>query len=66
MGSSRANRDLLRHVEQVHGWDLPYLYVPKVRAQHEASHRWGVPPPESSGPWSIYLDSRAQPPTVWD
>jgi hypothetical protein len=66
MGSTQATRDLVAHVEKVHGWDLPYINHAKARAQHEASHRWGVPEPESSGPWSIYLDSRTQPPTVWD
>jgi hypothetical protein len=66
MGSSPGNRELLRHVEEVHGWSLPYVYIKAARAQHEASHRWGVPEPESSGPWSIYLDHGAQPKTVWD
>ena len=54
-GTSQQQRDLVAHVQRDHGWDLPYYYHRKVRAQHDAEHRWGVPPPESGGPWSIYL-----------
>ena len=61
MGSSQQQRDLLAHIEEVHGWSLPYIYMRAARAQHDAEHRWGVPPPESGGVWSIYLDSGPSP-----
>jgi hypothetical protein len=67
MGSSQQQRDLLAHIEEVHGWSLPYIYMRATRLQHEATHRWGVPEPESTGPWSIYLGPTGpRPPTVCD
>jgi hypothetical protein len=66
MGYGPGDRELVLHVCRVHGWDLLYLNHAKARAQHDAEHRWGVPPPEPNGAWSIYLDSGPSPRTVWD
>lgn len=55
MGYRPGDRELVAHLYGAHGWDLPYLNHAKRRVQHEWEHRWGVPPPESGGPWSIYL-----------
>ena len=67
MGSTRDDRQLVVHLESAaHRWDLPYLNLAKAREWHAWHHLWGVPAPESDGPWGIYLDSGAQPKTVWD
>lgn len=66
MGASLPDHLLAVHLDRDHGWNLPYTNRAKSREQHDWEHRWGVPVPESNGPWSIYLDSGPQPPTVWD